>query len=212
MPDRGLWFHVDAAYGARCALRPERAPALHRDRARRLLVVDPHKWLDAPFDSCALVYREPGIGRAVTASTRSTWTRCTRGTTALNPADYGDHLARRPRGLPFWYSLAVHGTALTPRRSSGALALTRRAAEEIRSRDELELLAEPELSVLVFRRRGWQPEDYAAWAEALRITQTAFVLPTTHEGETVARLALVNPRTTLDDAPDRARGDPMCGG
>ena len=53
--------------------------------------------------------------------------------------------------------------------------------------------------MVVFRRLGWSPRDYDAWAVRLREAGTAFVLPTTHEGETVARLALVNPRTTLDD-------------
>jgi hypothetical protein len=33
----------------------------------------------------------------------------------------------------------------------------------------------------------------------LRESGTAFVLPSTVEGETVARLAFVNPRTTIDD-------------
>jgi hypothetical protein len=58
---------------------------------------------------------------------------------------------------------------------------------------------EPELSVLVFRRRGWAAADYDRWADSLRASGTAFVMPTTLAGETVARLALVNPRTTLDD-------------
>jgi hypothetical protein len=60
-------------------------------------------------------------------------------------------------------------------------------------------VAEPELTVLVFRRRGWGPADYERWAAGLRQTGAAFVLPTTHDGETLARLALVNPRTTLED-------------
>mgnify|MGYP001098909712 CR=1 FL=1 len=33
----------------------------------------------------------------------------------------------------------------------------------------------------------------------LRDSETAFVFPTTVHGETVARLAIVNPRTTLED-------------
>jgi L-2,4-diaminobutyrate decarboxylase len=53
--------------------------------------------------------------------------------------------------------------------------------------------------VVVFRRRGWGPADYDAWAAGLREAGSAFVLPTTHDGETLARLALVNPRTTLED-------------
>jgi glutamate/tyrosine decarboxylase-like PLP-dependent enzyme len=79
------------------------------------------------------------------------------------------------------------------------LALTREAADEIRARDELELVAEPELSVIVFRRRGWGPEEYGSWAAGLRESGRAFVLPTTHRNEAVGRLALVNPRTTLED-------------
>ena len=53
--------------------------------------------------------------------------------------------------------------------------------------------------MLAFRRRGWGAADSARWAEELRTSGTAFVMPTTVDGETVARLAIVNPRTTLDD-------------
>ena len=53
--------------------------------------------------------------------------------------------------------------------------------------------------MLVFRRRGWAAADYDRWGADLRASGTAFVIPTTVGGETVARLALVNPRTTLDD-------------
>jgi transposase len=56
-----------------------------------------------------------------------------------------------------------------------------------------ELLAEPELSVLAFRRHGSGLSDYARWADDLRAAGTAFVLPTTVGGEAVARLAIINP-------------------
>ena len=118
---------------------------------------------------------------------------------SFNPSDYGVHLTRRPRGLPFWFSLAVHGTDAYVEAVERTLAVTREAADEIRAREQLELVAEPELSVLVFRRRGWGAADYGRWAAGLRESGTAFVLPTTHDGDPVARLALVNPRTTLAD-------------
>ena len=69
----------------------------------------------------------------------------------------------------------------------------------MRARPELELVAEPELSVLAFRRLGWEPDDYHRWASELIASGTAFVLPTTVGSETVVRLAMVNPRTTEDD-------------
>ena len=72
-----------------------------------------------------------------------------------NPADYAVHLSRRARGLPFWFSLAVHGTDAYAEAIETTLSVTRQVAEEIRARPYLELLIEPELSVLVFRRHGW---------------------------------------------------------
>jgi L-2,4-diaminobutyrate decarboxylase len=197
--ERGLWLHVDGAYGlgALCApsVRDRFAGIEHADS----FIVDPHKWLFAPFDSCALIYREPEYGRAAHRQHAGYLEALYEDDTHFNASDYGVQLTRRPRGLPFWFSLAVHGTDAYVEAVERTLAVTRAAADEIRRRKELELMAEPELSVLVVRRRGWGPEDYGRWAAGLRESGTAFVLPTTHEGETVARLALINPRTTLAD-------------
>jgi glutamate/tyrosine decarboxylase-like PLP-dependent enzyme len=162
-------------------------------------IVDPHKWLFAPFDSCALIYRDPAYGRAAHRQHANYLESLYADDSHFNASDYGVQLTRRPRGLPFWFSLAVHGTDAYAEAVERTLAVTREAAQEIRRRGDLELLADPELSVLVFRRRGWDAADYDRWATGLRESGTAFVLPTTHDGETVARLALVNPRTTLAD-------------
>jgi glutamate/tyrosine decarboxylase-like PLP-dependent enzyme len=197
--ERGLWLHVDGAYGlaALCApsARERFAGIEHADS----FIVDPHKWLFSPFDCCALVYRDPGLGRAAHRQHASYLEALYADEDAYNPSDYGVHLTRRARGLPFWFALAVHGTDAFAEAIETTLAVTRAAAEEIRRRGELELLVEPELSVLVFRRRGWGAADYDRWAAALRDDGTAFVMPTTVAGETVARLAIVNPRTTLVD-------------
>ena len=60
-------------------------------------------------------------------------------------------------------------------------------------------MREPNLSVVVFRRLGWKREQYYAWSDRLLAANFAFVLPTTHYGETVTRFAVVNPRTTEAD-------------
>jgi L-2,4-diaminobutyrate decarboxylase len=197
--ERGLWLHVDGAYGlgALCApsVRDRFAGIEHADS----FIVDPHKWMFAPFDSCAIVYRDHAYGRAAHRQHASYLESLYVDDAAFNPSDYGVHLTRRPRGVPFWFSLAVHGTDAYTHAVERTLALTREVAAEIDARAELELALQPELSVIVFRRRGWGPTDYDAWAGRLREAGTAFVLPTGHDGETLARLALVNPRTTLDD-------------
>jgi L-2,4-diaminobutyrate decarboxylase len=197
--EHDVWLHVDGAYGAAglCApsVRARYAGIEHADS----LIVDPHKWLFAPFDSCALLYREPALGRAAHRQSASYLDALYLDEDAHNPSDYGLHLTRRARGVPFWFSLAVHGTEAYAAAVERTLAVTREGAEEIRARDELELVAEPELSILAFRRHGWSGEDHHRWAAGLREAGTAFVFPTTVRGDTVARLALVNPRTTVED-------------
>ena len=115
-----------------------------------------------------------------------------------NPADYAYHLSRRPRGLPLWFSLATYGTQAYVEAVEKVLALTRAAAEEIKRHPELELIMEPDLSVVIFRRSGWGPDDYEAWWKGLLEQQIAFVQPTSWNGEKVARLCFLNPRTTID--------------
>ena len=62
--EHGVWMHVDGAYGgaalAAPSVRDRFAGIEHADS----FIVDPHKWLFAPFDSCALLYRNPGLARA----------------------------------------------------------------------------------------------------------------------------------------------------
>src|SRR5215213_4952960 len=197
--EHDVWLHVDGAYGAAglCApsVRDRYAGIEHADS----LIVDPHKWLFAPFDSCALLYREPALARAAHRQNASYLDALYRDEEAHNPSDYGLHLTRRARGVPFWFSLAVHGTDAYAAAVERTLEVTRQGADEIRAREELELVAEPELSILAFRRDGWDDGDHHRWAAALREAGRAFVFPTTVHGETVARLALVNPRTTVED-------------
>ena len=77
--------------------------------------------------------------------------------------------------------------------------MARAAAAEIAAREELELLREPDLSVVALRRRGWAAADYEAWSAKLLADQVGFVVPTSVDGEPATRIAIVNPRTTVDD-------------
>ena len=72
-------------------------------------VVDPHKWLFAPFDCAALLYRDPALARA-THTQHAEYLDVVTEQPNWNPSDYAYHLSRRARGLPFWFSLATHGT------------------------------------------------------------------------------------------------------
>jgi glutamate/tyrosine decarboxylase-like PLP-dependent enzyme len=195
--EHDLWLHVDAAYGGAGLLAPsvrERFAGIeHADS----LIVDPHKWLFAPFDACALLYRDPAIARAAHRQAAS-YLDSLEQPGVWNTSDYAHHLTRRARGLPLWFSLATYGTDAYREGVEAVLAVTRETAREIERRPELELVMEPELSVVLFRRRGWEAEDLEAWWRRLLAEQIGFVQPTAWEGEKVIRLCFVNPRTTID--------------
>jgi len=197
----GIWLHVDAAYGGAALCAPSARPRFAGIERADSLIIDPHKWLFAPFDSCALLYREPALARAAHAQQASYLDPMrdpAEGDSAWNPADYAYHLSRRARGLPLWYSLAVHGTDAYADAIEAVLETARAAADRARQASHVALVREPELSVVLFRRPGWRDEDYATWSRQLLRDQIAFVLPTKWRGETVGRAVFLNPDTTVE--------------
>jgi aromatic-L-amino-acid/L-tryptophan decarboxylase len=194
----GAWFHVDGAYGGAGLFAPSIRRAYDGIEHADSFIVDPHKWLFAPFDCAALIYRDPALARSVHRQDASYLDVIHDDPAEWNPTDYAYHLTRRARGLPLWFSLAVHGVRAYRDAIEAALGLARQAAAEIRSRAELELIREPELGVVLFRRTGWTPAQYAAWADRLLRDQVAFIPPTSWEGQTVARFAFLHPHTTMD--------------
>ena len=193
--ERCVWLHVDGAYGI-AAL----AGSLARDRFRGIeradsFGVDPHKWLFAPYDCAALVYRDPGLATAAHAQhgayldavNRADW----------NPSDYAYHLSRRARGLPLWFGLATHGTAAYTAAVDQTLRTAWGFAEAVRRHPGVSLVNEPELSVVLFRRDGWGREEYAEWSRSRAAAGVALVVPTNFDGEPCLRVCIVNPRTEL---------------
>jgi glutamate/tyrosine decarboxylase-like PLP-dependent enzyme len=196
--EHGWWLHVDGAYGGAGLAAPSVAPLYAGVEHADSFIVDPHKWLFAPFDCCALIYRDPAQARAAHTQ-HASYLDPVNVEGEWNPSDFAIQLTRRARGLPFWFSLAVHGTDAYVEALERTLAVTRDGADLIRSADHLRLVLEPELSVLVFERIGWDAGDYAQWSSRLLDEQIGFVTPTKHDGKVCARFAIVNPLTTVDD-------------
>ena len=198
--EHALWFHIDAAYGGAAALFAPSARALFRgfDRADSF-IVDPHKWLFAPFDCAALLYRRPNLAKAVhTQDAQYLEVLHSENPEEWNPSDYAYHLTRRARGLPLWFSLAVNGLDAYRDAVEAGLAIAQHAAERIRRAPHVELVREPGLSIVLFRRPGWSKPDYDAWSALLLHDQIGFVTPTSWEGETVARFAFLHPNATVE--------------
>lgn len=193
-----FWLHIDGAYGLTAMLAPGARHIFDGVERADSVIVDPHKWLFAPFDCCALLYREPDAGRRVHTQ-HAEYLDTLTDTDEFSPSDYSIQLTRRPRGLPMWFSLATYGVTAYREAVTATLDLTQRIAAEIAARPELRLVRDPQLSAVVFEREGWEREDYDRWSAALLDSQRAFVVPSSHKGRPNTRFAILNPLTTFDD-------------
>ena len=193
----GWWFHVDGAYGGAGMLDPEKRTMYQGIERVDSLVMDPHKWWFAPFDSAALLYRNPHLAKGVHTQDASYLDVIhTSDLTEFNPSDLAYHLTRRARGMALWFSLAVNGLDAYRDAVVAGNQMARYAAEQIKSNPNLELIHEPDLSVVLFRRQGWTAKNYDKWSTDLLDQQVAFVTSTSWRGETVGRLVFLHPGTT----------------
>lgn len=194
---RRLWLHLDGAYGLAAMAHPSTRPAFAGIERAHSLIVDPHKWLFAPYDSCALVYRDAADGAAahgqraeyLDAVADAPW----------NPSDYALHLTRRARGLPLWYALATHGTRAFAEAVGRTIETADAIARGIAAMPGLRLILGPQLSVILFRPEAMSDAEMEAWAETHRRSGALLCLPTTWRGEKVFRLCVVNPETDADE-------------
>lgn len=198
-----LWMHVDAAYGGGALAAPSVRYLFKGISRADSITIDPHKWLFSPYDCGAVIYKNPELARKAHAQQGSYLDVVYQDTGGFNPSEYQVALTRRLRGLPFWFSLAMHGTKKYTQAIERGLELAQIAAEKIIEREEVELIREPSLSCVLYRRKGWKPEDYSKWTLKNQKEGFALVTPTqwTKNGvsETVARFCFINPETTEED-------------
>lgn len=199
-----LWFHVDAAYGG---------GALAADSVRHLfngieradsITIDPHKWLFSPYDCGAVIYKKPELAKQAHAQEGSYLDIFKdEGAHGFNPSEYQIQLTRRVRGLPLWFSLATHGTNQYKKAIERGIELANIAGQMIINHQATELVREPSLSCVLFRRKGWTEEDYKNWTYKNHSEGFALVTPTKwkkgDDFEMVLRFCFINPHTTEED-------------
>ena len=193
--EQDVWMHVDGAYGGAGLAAPSVRDQFSGIELADSFIVDPHKWLFAPFDCCALIYQNPQLAREAHQQQGAYLEVVYDG--VWNSSDYAHHLSRRARGLPLWFSLATHGTQAYEEAVEQTLMVAREAATRIQNHPDLELVTDQSLSICVFRRIGWTTEDYKQWSDQQLEQGDSFVTPTKYEDETVLRFCIVNPRTTV---------------
>ena len=79
------------------------------------------------------------------------------------------------------------------------LDVAKAAADLVRAHPNLELLMDPELSIVAFTRKGWLAADYQKWSDKLLADQIGFIPPSSDKGQSILRFAIVNPWTKISD-------------
>jgi glutamate/tyrosine decarboxylase-like PLP-dependent enzyme len=199
-----LWFHVDAAYGGGALAAPSVRHLFNGIERADSITIDPHKWMFSPYDCGAVIYKNLELAKNA-HSQKGAYLDIFKdeGAQGFNPADYQIQLTRRLRGLPLWFSLAMHGTEKYTEAIERGLFLAKSAAEKIEQAKHLELVREPGLSCVLYRRIGWDAEDYRDWTYKNHQAGFALVTPTkwtkNGEAETISRFCFINPDTTEED-------------
>jgi len=217
--ERGIWLHVDGAYGGWGVLDERVRERFGDVAAYDSFAIDPHKWLAAPVGTGAAIVADAGIlarafevesgaydrERLVPVGVDDTGSPFDE--LGLGTPDFGVDFSAPARGLAVWAILREIGSRGVRERIVRHNDCARRVAELARAADELELLAEPVLSICCFRYRpsGWSDEAHLdALNEAVLGGVRArgrTVTSSTRVGERFAiRPCFINPRSTLADA------------
>ena len=149
-----LWLHVDGAYGAPAAADPASRPLFSGLQRADSLCVDAHKWLYVPVDCGALLMRSPDAGPKAFGAADAAYVRILTDEAAESFAfwDHGLERRRRFRALKLWMTLRYYGGRRLAAAITHDIAMAEHMAAHVRTSGELELLAEPGLSVCFFAR------------------------------------------------------------
>ena len=200
----GLWFHVDAAYGAAARLserEAHRLPALERADS---LTVDPHKWLFQPYDiGGLLVRRREDLLRTFHREPEyyAVWGPEER---PLHWYQYSLEGTRRFRALKLWLSWHHLGSEGFARLIERNVDLARHLTD--RARDLGFEVIEPDLAVVCLRLPGPGLDDDGTdelqrrLQRALEVSGVGWLSTTTLRDRTWLRAGVINYLSTEADA------------
>jgi aromatic-L-amino-acid decarboxylase len=198
---RGLWHHVDGAYGAFFHMCPELRPLLAGLPQADSLTLDPHKGLFLPYGTGALLVADGDVLKAAYSVTASYMPANQEDADIYDPHQFGPDLSRGFPGLRVWLSLKLYGAARYRAAIAEKRALAVVASERIAAMPHMVIAAQPQLSLLAFYL-AWPgstvADQNAATRELLeRVTRRGRVMLTGCEagGRFLGRICVLSFRT-----------------
>jgi glutamate/tyrosine decarboxylase-like PLP-dependent enzyme len=206
--ERGLWLHVDAAYGWPIVLTAEGRQTLRGIERADSITLDPHKWFAQPFEAGGLLVRRGELLEQAFILRPEYMQDVIPASDEINFCDRGIALTRRFRALKIWFSIKLLGVGWFRRLIEHCCALTEYAQALLEKAGCFEITSGRKLSIICFRylARGENAEAadglQQAIAEELLRSGRAFLSTTRLGGRTTLRLCFVNWRTSAADVEE----------
>ncbi len=209
--ERGVWLHVDAAYGGFAALTERGRSALRGIDEADSVTLDPHKWLYQPYECGCLLVRDDHRLRSAFQIAPDYLQDAEVGHEEVNFSDRGIQLTRSARAIKVWVSLQYFGIAAFRAAIDRTLDLATGVHERVERSPVLESMAPPSLGIVCFRRRfpdvGEEESDRrnAALAAGLERSGLGLVSSTRLRGRYAIRVCVLNHTTdaaTLEQVMD----------
>jgi aromatic-L-amino-acid decarboxylase len=196
-----LWLHVDAAYGGFFLLTARGRTAMRGIARADSVTLDPHKGLFLPYGTGALVVRDGDALRRTHDLHAEYLPARPPDREFVDWSEVSPELSRPFRGLRVWLPVKLLGIAPFRRALDEKLDLAAGAADALRAMPGLEIVAEPQLSLVAFRlvRAGLDAAALDALNRALleRINARGrvYLTGTMAHGRFVLRICVLSFRT-----------------
>jgi aromatic-L-amino-acid decarboxylase len=193
--ERSLWFHVDGAYGAFFMLTERGRATLRGIEQADSIILDPHKTLFLPFGTGALLVRDTRLLRAAHTSHADYLPEMQEADELVDFCELSPELSRDFRGLRVWLPLKLFGIEPFREQLDEKLDLIAIAREGLAAIDGIEIVAEPELTILAFRHTQL---DNRELLERINARKRVMLTPGIVNGMFVIRVCIVSHRTHFD--------------
>ena len=215
---RGLWMHVDAAYGGFAVLDERGRRLMDGIEKADSIALDPHKWLYTPFEAGCILVRDFRTLYDAFHILPDYLVDVAGGPRNVNMCDHGIQLSRSSRALKIWLAIKHFGLSRYRAVISRTLDLARHAESLLEAAPEVEVVTPAVLSVVTFRYvPGAESAAGPAFDEAAverineeirrRIWESgrAMLSSTRVRGRYVLRICVVNHNTRQKDVEELVR-------